>query len=383
MKVLHVIPSLSPLRGGPSFAIIEMVKSLYNRGIDVEIVTTDDNADSVLRVPKKVTTFWKGIRVIFFPRLNLPLKFAREFSISHSFTRWIQNKINDYDLVHTHAVFSFLPSYARYVCKKNKIPCVARTMGHLDEWSLTKSSIRKKIFLDLWEKKNLLSAKLIHTTSCSEAANVRKVLGGDIKIEIIPLGINLPDGCDLSKTDARRLLGIKEDCKVIVFQSRIHPKKRLELILKAISELSYPLLAIAGSGDKAYIENLKKYAKSLGIEKNIIWLGWLDGVKRGAILKAGDLFVLPSSSENFGLAAVEAAACGTPVLLSENVDVGVKLKELGAAVISKDHEYSSVINNILKKPGDYLFDAKSVIDEFNWSKIAEKISKAYLRILRK
>ena len=381
MRVLHVIPSLSPLRGGPSFAVVEMVKSLIGHGVDAEIVTTDDNLPNLASEKKKVKIIWEQVPAFFFHRLNSPVKAIGEYSLSPAFISWMKENIRKYDVVHTHAVFSFLPSYARHLSYKMKIPCVARTMGHLDPWSLRNSKMKKKIALLLFEKKRLLNASVIHATSNSEASNINKLLGDHINVATIPLGIKIPEGGHLSKSDSRRFLGFKEDDKLIIFQSRLHPKKRVELLFNVLVKIPFAKLVIAGRGDHAYENYLKKLSRSLRLEGRVIWLGWLDGARRGALLKAGDVFALPSLSENFGLAALEAASCGITSVLSEHVDVGIRLSELGAALICKDDDYVGIIKRVLEAPGNYQFDVDKILREFDWNNIGLNLKQLYLRIV--
>ena len=108
MRVLHVIPSVSPKRGGPSLAVLAMVRALRARGVDAEIATTTDDGEGVLDVPVEQLTEREGVPVRYFDRWSPPLRAVREFAYSRSLARWLEKAVGSYDLLHVHAIFSFV-----------------------------------------------------------------------------------------------------------------------------------------------------------------------------------------------------------------------------------------------------------------------------------
>ena len=106
----------------------------------------------------------------------------------------------------------------------------------------------------------------------------------------------------------------------LLFLSRIHEKKGLELLFDALAKLPFEWsLDIAGDGEADYIEQLKTYSQNLGIALKINWLGWIKASDRWAIFQSADLLVLPSHNENFANVVIESLAVGTPVLVSRHV----------------------------------------------------------------
>ena len=98
IRVLHVIPSVAPCRGGPSKAIIGMVTALNKQGVSAEIATTNDNGDQILDVAVNKRVEFEGTPTRFFSRYSPRIKAIREFAFSNSFKRWIDQNIDQYDI---------------------------------------------------------------------------------------------------------------------------------------------------------------------------------------------------------------------------------------------------------------------------------------------
>jgi len=124
---------------------------------------------------------------------------------------------------------------------------------------------------------------------------------------------------------------------IVLFLSRIDPKKGMDLLLPAFAQLreNYPdaVLVVAGDGDPTFLEGLKGQACELRLGEGIMWAGFLEGdVKQNAFADA-DLFVLPSYSENFGVAVVEAMSYGVPVIVSDQVGIHGEIAEARAGLV--------------------------------------------------
>jgi hypothetical protein len=126
MRVLHVIPSIAAVRGGPSKAVIEMVKSLNKANCETEIVTTDDNGEMRLNIPLNDLNEYQGVPVRFFPRFSPQVHAVREFAFSASLTQWLWQHIQGYDLIHVHAIFSYPSTVAMAIARVRNIPYIVR-----------------------------------------------------------------------------------------------------------------------------------------------------------------------------------------------------------------------------------------------------------------
>ena len=125
----------------------------------------------------------------------------------------------------------------------------------------------------------------------------------------------------------------------LLFLGRLHRKKGIDLILKALSEITIenrPHIKIAGPDEENRLSQLKALARQLGVSDHITWLGPTFGEEKTTLLREAEAFILPSHQENFGIAVAEALAVGTPVLISNQVAIWDMVKRAGAGIISED-----------------------------------------------
>jgi len=350
MKVLHVIPSISLGEGGPSAAVRLMAAGLQQAGVEVHVAATDDNGrGSRLPFECGVPVGVDGMTAFLFPK---QLHF---YKVSLPFTSWLQKHVEDYDLIHIHALFSFTSVMAARIASSRKVPYIIRPLGLLNNYGMTQRRPWLKQLSMRWiEGPALAHAACVHYTS-KEELNEAENAGVRSPSAVIPLGIDLtpfelPGDPDL-------FLASFEECRereVILFMSRVDPKKGLELLLRVFSEvyLKHPnaRLVIAGSGEPAYEKQLKDEARQLGISNAIIWTGFIEGSLKQAALSAATLFVLPSYSENFGIAAVEALAAGKACVLSDRVAIAaeqVRDRDAGLVVPCEQAALVGAINRLL------------------------------------
>jgi glycosyltransferase involved in cell wall biosynthesis len=126
----------------------------------------------------------------------------------------------------------------------------------------------------------------------------------------------------------------------LLFLSRVHPKKGVDLLLRAAAALkaSFPQLQvlIAGPGEERYIAELNALAAKLGIEQSTHFLGMIRGETKLSLYQAADVFVLPTHQENFGLVLPEAMACGVPVVTTRGTDIWRELQRGGACIVDAE-----------------------------------------------
>jgi len=328
MRVLHVIPSVSLVRGGPSQAILELVRAVRLVGCDAEILTTNDDGPGVLDVPLGELIIYRDAPTRFFSRLSPRVRAVREFAFSASLARWLEEHVCDYDIVHVHALFSHAPNVAMRASRRHGIPYINRPSGLLCRWSLEQSRLRKRIFLSLFDRANLNGAAALEFTAEQEKDEASE-LGLVSRSFVMPYGVHVPQLISDSRSLVRQRLGIPLDRPMILFLSRLHPKKAVHHLLDALALLADESFSvvIAGSGTKEYESRLRRQVASGRLLGRVVFAGFVTGEYKQMLLQAADLFVLPSHSESFAIAVMEALAAGVPVVTT----CGVPL----AALVSK------------------------------------------------
>lgn len=333
MNVLHVIPSLSPKHGGPSVALPWMAQSLAGAGVRVEVATTDDDGPGRrMAVPLGQRLARDGYGVFHFA------KQTEFYKVSWPLSRWLRAHVAEYDVVHVHALFSFASTYAAWAAHRRGVPYVVRPLGVLNRWGMQhRRPFLKSVSFRCLEEPLLRRAAAVHYTSRQEQREAEQA-GVQAPAALIPLGIDLrpferlPDkGAFLAR------FPVAHDRALVLFLSRLDPKKGLDLLLPAfaLARRRRPdaLLVIAGGGQEAYVARGRELAGRLAIADAVLWTGPLDGALKLAALAAAQVFVLPSYSENFGLALVEAMAAGLPCISSTEVGIAPDLSAARAGLV--------------------------------------------------
>ena len=388
MKVLHVIPSIAKVKGGPTQIILEMVKALRECGVDAEIVTTDDNGDQRFDLPLRQRLEYEQVPVWFLPRFSPPL---RDFIFSPELTGWLWRYLANYDILQTHYLFSFAPTCAAAIARQQKIPYIVTPYGMLTPWALSHQHLKKQIYSTI-ERHNLNQAVAIHCSTPEESQDVRNFQVTTPSF-IVPYGVHLPTPQSQAKQHLRRAYGIPETTPIILFFSRLHPKKRPDLLLGALNQLASQNhdfhLLMAGSGDPEYLSYLTNLVSSLGLQSQTSMTGFVTGQKKDLLLQGSDLFVLPSFSENFGIAVAEAMAAGLPVIITPGVQIAPEVADENAGLIVEG-EVDAVADAMLKlldspelryKLGEN--GKRLVRHRYCWSAIAQNLSFVYAALLQK
>jgi len=388
MKILHLIPYISLVRGGPSVAVIETVKSLRDIRIDAEIVTTNDNGDTLLDVSFNTLYEYKKVPVRFFARFSPPIVAVREFIFSLELTVWLWQHLRDYDLIHVHTIFSYAPTVAMAIARVQNIPYINSPHGQLCKWSLKQKHLKKKVYLNLIEKANLHGAKALHLTAVQEQKEL-ELLGWNVSSFVEPLGLDLPELFADAREQLHQMLNIPLQTPIVLFLSRLHPKKGLDYLTAALGKLLEFNFAfvLAGSGSPEYEAEVDHLLDKNHLGDRTYKLGFVTGKKKNICLQGADLYALTSHSENFGIAVLEALASGIPALVTTGVALSdlVKEQDLGWVVDLEIEAIASSIQeffdnpNIAKQKGDRA--AQYVEANYSWEKIALNLKSIYENIL--
>jgi glycosyltransferase involved in cell wall biosynthesis len=387
MKVLHLLPSIGPERGGPTQVAINLVKSLRQTGVEVEIATTNDNEVTVLDVPLNQRVEYEQVPVWFFPRFPPQTK---TFLFSTEITRWLYQHVREYDLIDIHYLFCYPSTFAAIVAQYYRVPYTMRTMGQLAPWALAQKRLKKQLYTNLVERRNLNQAAAIHCTSIAEAEDVSNC-GIKAPKLVIPLGVNFPQSLPDAKPKLRHRYHISDQTPIVLFLSRLHYKKRPDLLIQALSQLAAQEkefhLMIAGSGEPGYLAYLRSLVGSLGMNDKVTFTGFVMGQDKELLLQGSDLFVLPSYSENFGIAIAEAMSAGLPVIITPGVQIAPEIAEAKAGLVIEGNlnTLQNAIAQLLDSPSlrQQLGEngKRLVRQRYCWDSIAHQLVATYQAII--
>ena len=388
MKVLHVIPSLSPTFGGPTQVAIKTVKALINQGIDAEIVTTNNDGTKLLDVPVNQQVEYEDVPVWFLPAFPYPFK---EYIFSSALTKWLWQNIDRYDILDNHYLFSYASTCAGAIARCQKIPYTVRTQGQLSSWALKQSSLKKQLYTAIIERHNLNQAAAIHCTTLEEVEDLRK-LGIKTPTITLPLGIENPEQISTASSELHNLYNIPQEKLIILFLSRLHYKKRPDLLINSLSKIFVQNknfhLIMAGTGEANYLNYLQQLAHKHQLTNQITFTGFITGRNKHLLLQGSDIFVLPSYSENFGIAVAEAMAAGLPVIITPGVQIAPEIATADAGIIIEDEAgLNNAITQLLNSEAMRSRLGKNAMALANrryaWEKIVSQLICSYQEIIDK
>ena len=209
----------------------------------------------------------------------------------------------------------------------------------------------------------------------------------NINTFILPHGLTMPPAIDNPKQQLYESYALDPETPILLFMSRIHPKKGIELLIKSLSRLKTPFtLIIAGAGEKAYEEDLKQRIIQEKLQQHIHWAGFVTGHEKNRLLQGSDLFVLPSYSENFGIVVLEALASGTPVITTKDVALSdvIQQYQLGKIIDHDEEKWAQTMACLLSNQTQLTLMGQKAINvikkQYSWNNIAKQLIIHYKKI---
>ena len=389
MRILQIVPSIALIYGGPSQMVMGLSAALAAEGVEVTVLTTNSNGDTgqtPLDVPLECPVKQDGYEIYYFRCSPF-----RRYKFSLSLLRWLAKYGHRYDLVHLHALFSPVTTAAATVARHQKLPYILRPLGTLDPADLQKKRQLKNLYATLLERPNLAGAAAIHFTSNQEA-KISERFGTLTQDLVIPLGVTLPKSAEQS---FRSRMGIPGDRPLLLFMSRIDPKKGLDLLIPALENLANEgqpfqfVLAGANPQDPAYEAKIRHQIQSSVLHDRTTLTGFISGGEKTTLLQEADLFILPSYYENFGIAVAEAMAAGTPVVISDQVHIWQEITQsqsgwVSACTIESLTETLRLALSDRAEQQRRGLNAQIYAQKFySWSAIAQQMIQAYSHLLER
>ncbi len=331
MKILRIIGSLDPQNGGPVAAAVFQTKEMLRQGHQVAFVTSDSSDQPFLSEV---------------PGLVFPLGPAKgHYGYNPRLIKWLKIHAPEYDTVIVHGIWQFHSLATWLAARQTTFEYFIYTHGMLDPWfkhTYPTKHVKKSIYWWLAELYVLKNAKGVLFTSEEERTLARESFWPyKVNEIVVDYGVALPPN---NKGQNKELFWQTfpnlRGTKPLLFLGRLHPKKGCDLLIEALSLLKDEVpelhLIIAGPDADNWEPQLHKLAEDCGVADKITWTGMLSAELKWGAYSASDAFILPSHSENFGVALVEALASGLPALITNKVNSWHTVKEYQAGFVSDD-----------------------------------------------
>ncbi len=371
MRILNICAYTWAI-GGPARIIYDHTTEVLKYGHSVDILSPMTPGEKSYPVPE-------GARLIECARTTPISNYYREFSID--MYQYLKKHINEYDVIHMHGIWHF-GSLAPFILPHKGV-LVVTIHGLLDRWAVEHSKWKKQLVTLLYQKKLLGQADLIQINNTDEEEDVIRYLGYRPKnLVIIPNGMKVSEYTNLPpKGIFRAKHHLSPDQKVVLFMGRLNIKKGLDLLLPAflkIHKLVPEAILILAGPDDGYQKDTEDFIKANHLEDRIKLVGMLTDTDKKEALADAHLFALPSYSEGFSIAVLEAMTSGVPALVSDRVGFGDYIKRNNAAYLTplnpdsvadgllkilQDPAYATMISNNAYKMVTENFDIKVVANQ--------------------
>jgi len=389
MKILHAVQAYYPFqeKGGPVFKVRSLAAGLARRGHGVTVLTADLGLKGHRELQpqlEKNEFGWRmeqeGVEIIYLPTLAR----YRALTVNPAVSGFCKALLPQFDVVHCYGLYDLLGPAVGRRCRRNGMPYLAEPMGMY-------RPIDRSIWLkSLWHRtlgeSFLGGASRIVATSELERA---EMLNAGFSPAKVLMRYNGVDSGVLSALPNRGTFrakwGISQEEPLILFLSRLIPRKGADLLIEAFAKVcnnETGRLVIAGpEGEGGYLAYLKKYAAESGAEARIIFCGPLYDEEKNAALRDADIFALPSRYENFANVVAEAMACGVPVIVSDACGISSLVKGHGGLVIPP--EKTALIEALSTLIHDKALYAqlkegcRHVSDQLDWGTLTEQMETHY------
>ena len=332
MKILHVISTLAPRDGGPSKACVEMARAVARRGHEITIFATDKDGAGRLDVPTDRPVERDGVTLRYFPAAA-----PRFWGRSPAMADALEVAIPTVDVVHMHSLYLYHDLMVGRFCRRFGVPYILRPHGSLDPYLWRRHRLRKMVMELAFQNRVTRGAARLHFTTEDERTLAAPYVFG-VPGFVVPNGLDLDEFADLPPAGTFRSRHPEiGDRPLALFLGRLNFKKGLDILCDAFAAVARDLpearLVIAGPDD-GMEPAARGWLAERGIADRTIFTGMLTGADKYAVLRDADLFVLPSYTENFGIAVIEALACGVPVAISDHVGVWREVETAGAGWVT-------------------------------------------------
>lgn len=324
MRILHYLECVDLAKGGVVTAAMDMCEALLNRGVDIELLTGYE-----VDAPE-------GWRDGATPHMTLTVdeSFICRYRPPEDLRKKVRPLLERCDVLHMHGVWNPLHRFLAAEATAMGKPYVVTLHGMLDYWSMDHGGplkrLKKKVFLSLFGKKILQNASAVQCTAQLEADAAAHYVSG-LKTFVLPCIVKFGGILELQ----RGAIPADPARPKLLFLSRVHFKKRPDLLLDVAKALPEVEIVVAGPAEPQYEQELRDKAERLGVTDRVVWAGMLRGDDKLKAFADADVFVLPTSQENFGIVLVEAMGAQLPVVTTKGTAIWPDLEAAGAWIVEQ------------------------------------------------
>lgn len=384
MRILHVIQDLAPGSGGPVEACLGMARAMRRRGHEVIIHTTNWDRGGFHPTSRGEAAGVEGI-AIHRHRVQL----HGPWPLSLPLARALGEAVPKADAVHVHALYLFHDLVAWRLCRRHGVPYIVQPHGSLDPYIHRRHRWRKALVERLFQNRMLRDAAAIHYTAEEEMRLAAPYAQG-APGAVVPLGLEPADYGALPPTGRfRAAYPTVGGRPIILFLGRLHAKKGFDILVPAFSRLlraGFDAQLVIAGPDYGMRKRIEAWVRAQHVADRVTFTGMLRGEEKLAALVDADLFVLPSYSENFGIAVIEALACGLPVLISDRVNIWREIVEDGGgrATPCDAEAFGEALMDTMGDPEALAAMAAAgpatVARRYAWDKVAVRLEALYRRV---
>ena len=301
---------------------------------------------------------------------------------------FVESHRSSWDFLHIHSVWDPATRSAGQAALRVGIPYVLTTHGMLDRWGMRQGIVRpikKRIALRLAIGRVLRGASFLHALTMGEQDGIRS-FGYGARIAVVPNGMFLEEIPPRSNAAAlRQSHPAVGEGPFVLFLGRLHPVKGIDRLLAGfryvVDGMPKARLVIAGP-DYGEERTLRSQVTSLGLDRNVTFLGPVFGATRFDLMRECQLFCQMSRYEGFSVALLEALACGCPIVASEECRFPEIASEgAGYVIEANPKSIAEAVLGLLRDPqarrAASLAGPDLVRREFTWSEVARRMDDAY------
>ena len=391
--------------GGMNVYVRDLSRELSKRGVAVDVFTRSQNPTIEQINDSNLGELGRVIHIPAGP--ETPLSKSETYANLPQFVEGVQAFVEKdgahYDLIHSHY---WLSGWVAQQLKQSwDVPIMQmfHTLGHMKNrvaQTENEHEIAERVPTEIELVRNV---DLIIAATPAERAQLMWLYKADMnRIRIIPPGVDITRFHPVPVEDARREIEIESDVGLILFVGRIEPLKGAETLLRAVSLLhngdqsrhsEVCVVIIGGEATKEYsneneeMSRLHDLRERLGIDEMVTFLGSRDQDRLQHYYSAAEVLVMPSHYESFGMVALEAMACGTPVIASEVGGLAYLVQNgvTGFHVPDREpEELAGRLSLLLDNPALREEMSQAALErahQYNWPKVTDQIIEAYQSLL--